>query len=664
MRSGALDANRTKALRNITGRAMWLIAGLSWIISLALAPVPTAAQASPPRSGASGPLAPVTTITPPTPGGSMAVPAARQAKNIAVITIFGEINATTAISVQRRIDQAVTAGANALVFQLDTPGGEVGAVLEICTAIKRSPIANTVAWVNPNAYSGGAIIALACREIVLARGATMGDALPIQVSFGMLNKLPENERQKILAPLLAEVVDSARLRGYDEKLVQGLVTLGVELWMVESTERPGELLFIDRAEYRTLFEKDPTGSAPRLIGASRPMARGSTPPAEPATSPTPAVDAEGNPAAPSGTVPAADAPTAEVDQTTFNPAAPRLAALTREVTDGLDNVTRRPLIDAAQRGKWKLIEHVADGQGVFTFKQGELFDFRLARFASTADGTINNDDELKGFFGATHLARLNQTWSEALVRFLTNTVVRMVLIAVFLLGLFVEMTHPGLVAPGTVAAAALFALIAPPLLIGAANWWPIAAVMLGVVLLFLEILVLPGFGIPGIVGLLALFGGLVGVISPSGLALFPDSPVGQSDVLFGVATVAISGTTSLVAMYFIAKHFGSLPILNKLVLTDRPRGEDDGESMLAAMAPTANGLAVGSIGRALTPLRPSGRIEFGLQIIDVVAETSIINPGEVVRISSVSPFRITVERAAPGTAYNPDSPDGGQGGRS
>jgi membrane-bound serine protease (ClpP class) len=587
----------------------------------------------------------------PTAGGgvSSSVPAARQAGNVAVITIFGEINATTSRSVQRRIEQAAKAGANAIVFELDTPGGEVGAVLEICTAIKRSSVPNTVAWVNPNAYSGGAIIALACREIVIARGATMGDALPVAVSFGMLNKLPENERQKILAPLLAEVVDSARLRGYDEKLVQGLVTLGIELWRIESTANPGEQLFIDRAEFVRLFGVEPKGSTPRLVGAAG---------GPPANAPTPA-----DPAAPAPAN-APSTPAANEDPTAFRPAAPRLEAIAQNVSDGINTASRRPVLTGEQAGRWRLVEHVSDGTGVFTFKQSDLFDFRLAKPASTGDGTVNNDEELKAFFGAAHLVRLNQTWSEALVRFLTNPIVRMVLIAVFLLGLFVEMTQPGLVAPGTVAACALFALIAPPLLIGAADWWPLAAVLVGIALLFLEMLVLPGFGIPGIIGLLALFGGLVGIISPSGLALFPDSPSGRGEVLYSVATVAISGTTSLVGMYFIAKHFGSIPVLNKLVLqTPPPSDEQIGASMLAAMAPSSSdGPAIGTRGVAITPLRPSGRVRIGERIVDVVADLGFIDAGEPVRVVSVESFRIAVERDRSGEGAGGASGSGGSGG--
>ena len=144
-----------------------------------------------------------TPTTAPTPSVASAVPAARQSQNVAVLTIEGPINAMTARAIERRLRAAEDAGADAVVIELDTPGGEVGAVLEICNTIKSSSIPNTVAWIRPDAYSGGAIIALACREIVASDPASMGDALPIQIGPGGLQALPEAERQKILDALSA-----------------------------------------------------------------------------------------------------------------------------------------------------------------------------------------------------------------------------------------------------------------------------------------------------------------------------------------------------------------------------------------------------------------------------------------------------------------------------
>src|SRR5262249_30658715 len=86
-----------------------------------------------------------------------AIPAVRKATNVAIITIKDEITKVTATSVERRMKLAARAGADALVFELDTPGGDLYAALTICSLIKQSGVPNTVAWVNTKAYSAGAV---------------------------------------------------------------------------------------------------------------------------------------------------------------------------------------------------------------------------------------------------------------------------------------------------------------------------------------------------------------------------------------------------------------------------------------------------------------------------------------------------------------------------
>ena len=601
--------------------------------------------------------------------GLTAVPASRAASHVAVITIKGPIGNYTAASVRRRFDDAIKAGADGVVIDLDTPGGEVPAVLNICTTIKQSPIKNVIAWVNPMAYSGGAIIALACREIVVSDAATLGDAAPIiaMPGLGMMPKLGDTERAKALAPLLAEVVESARMRGYDEKLVQGLVTLGVELWLVESAENPGQRLFIDRAEYRLLFGGEPTGSSPRLVGLpDRPKLQTPAAPSSPAGTPADASPApSATPDAPGDKPDAAaskgSAPAEPPMPSRFVPASPSMTpVLTANVSAVLDARSTRPILTAADTGKWKLVEHVSDGNGIFTFKRDDLWRYGLAVKApvaalATYPGTINSDEQLKAFVGASSIGRLDQSGWETAAAFMAHPIVRGLLIVVFLLGLFVEITHPGLILPGSVAAGALVALLAPPLLMGLAAWWAAAAIVTGVSLLVLEILVLPGMGVFGVLGLLLLFGGLVGSFLPTASqGLFPGTGA-QSDLLYGIATVGVSTAVSMVGMYFIGKHFGSLPFLNKLILSSAAGARDDeaGSSLLAAMGPADAPAAVGDMGIALTPLRPSGRVRIGDKHLDVVAESGFIASGDSVRVSSVTAFRIVVEGCVPAAATPP-----------
>lgn len=576
-----------------------------------------------------------------------AVPAARLARNVAVITIEGEIDENTAISVRRRLTLAQRAGADAIVFEIDSPGGEVGAVLTICSQIKSCRV-NTVAWVHPTAFSGGAIIALACREIVTSDPGTLGDALPILRGPILFSQLPEHEQQKLLAPIMAELVDSARHNHYDEFLVQGFASRGVELWLVRNKET-GERLFINRAEYDLLFGSQP-GDGPSALVTAKTISE-----------PLPTVEsaetqnlinewlrkierAGGR----RRNVPST--PMEPSKEAHYVPASPGLSPLGRDVAEGIDQrafysnhdtiASARPVLSSTDRGRWEFVERLSQKDAApFVFKADQLTRFGLAT------ATINSDEQLLAYFGAKNLIRLRPTWSEGLFAFLTNWFVRAVLVVIFLVGLFIEMTHPGVVAPGAIATAAFLALVLPPLIIDLSTWWTLAAMLSGIVLIALEIFVIPGFGVAGVMGLLLLFAGLVGTFVPAG-AFFPDTPGHQSDLVYGVSTLLIALVTSGVIMFFFARHFRSLPVFNRLVLQDPiPSDDQAGDEMFAAMAPAAGSLRVGMTATAITPLRPAGRIQVGDRIIDAVADIGYIPAGAAVKITAVSDFRIGVEPA-------------------
>ncbi|HBS30083.1 MAG TPA: hypothetical protein DEB06_11700, partial [Phycisphaerales bacterium] len=559
------------------------------------------------------------------------MPASRQANNVAVITIKGPIDGVTSMSVRRRMKQAVEGGADAIVFDIDTPGGEVPAVLDICTEIKRSPITNTVAWVNPTAYSGGAIIALACREIVISPAATMGDAAPIAASpLTGIMALPETERQKLLAPLLAEIVDSARRSGYDEMLVQGFVALGAETWLIRD-KVTGEQYFVNESEYRDIFGAPPERGRSHIL--SGPAAEG----------------------APSESGDATPFPT---DTGSFKPALPGLSEETIDAVNlQLQTPATRPVFGPADRDRYELVHYATDGRTLLTLKEGDL---RLYGFTDP-QVTVRNDEDLRRFLGASHLARLDQSWSESLVGFMTQglsgLVIRGLLIVVFLIALFVEMSMPGVGIPGLVALVALGGLVVPPLLLGASTWWAAAAILIGLGLVGLEIFVFPGFGAPGIGGLVLVLAGLVGVFASTG-ELFPGArPGGSADLAWAVTVVLLAVFVAGAGAYVFTRYTHKFPVVGGLILTESQRadGGPAGDELLAAMAPnplsgggTGGPAVIGAVGIACTPLRPSGSAEFGDRLVDVVSEFGFIDSGERVRVVSVSAFRVSVERAAPG----------------
>ena len=593
-------------------------------------PAPTAQPSSTPSPALSNPAV-------------MAVPAHRKAANVAVITIKGEIDgggrfgsSVMATSVQRRIATAARAGADAIVFEIDSPGGELNATLKIAQLIKDSPVQNTVAWVRPRAMSGGAIVALAARELITTDPATFGDAMPIQGGPGGVSAVPRDLLPKILPPLITEIKDSARRHndfagGYvrDEYLLQAIVATDLELWWVKNNAT-GQTIAIDRSEFAMLFPGVDTGGPTRLAAV----------PAAAADRAIPTDPASASPASP-GEVPAGSQQLAAI--------APTVAA------SATLPATQRPLLSEADRGKWTLIDKITDGTGPATFSAIDLAHYNIAANAiRSVDGKavlqpVKTDEDLRNFMGAQNLRRLDSSWSEGLVLLLTHPIARGVLIAIFLISLFAEMSHPGAILPGVISLLALVALLAPPLIIGMASWWEVLAIILGIILLAVEIFVIPGFGIPGVLGLALLFLGLLGTFLPAGSGLFPTSGKGSDELVWGMGIILAAFVTTGFAIYFLAKHFGNLPIMNKLVLNSQT---DVDVATFATTAEVDAPATVGELGVTITPMHPAGRVEItgpeGTpgRVIDAVSEFGFLEPGAKVKVVKVDGIRVAVERIA------------------
>ena len=541
-----------------------------------------------------------------------AVPAYRLANKVAVLTVHGEIDYVTYHSLERRIEQAVNAGADAIVLDIDTLGGRLDATLEICSLLKDPSITppNTVAWIHPKAYSAGTIIALACREIVVAPNATFGDAAPIHgVPLAGIIQMAPTERAKVEMPLLSEVVESARQNHYDENLVQSFVSVGIELWLIEN-EKTGERVVVDRAEYETVFGDAPPQQLTRLTPSAAPGASTVSP---------------------------------KFDTTIRRPPPGEGVSLTPEQIRAQIEFQqqlpspRQPLTEA-DRGHWRLVTQIVSDDRLLIVKQAE------ALFYGLAAATVGDDARMQLFFGASSLVRFEQSWSEHLVRFLTNPIVMGVLIAIFVLCLFIELAAPGVGVFGATAAVALLILIGAPFLAGMAQWWEILLIVLGLLLVLAEIFIIPGFGVAGIAGAICLLLGLIGVFVTD-----HTTPEGQEELWKGVASTLTALFAAAVGIWLISRQLDTSPLFGRLMLKAEvgspKRNAQAPASLLQAMGQPQAALQIGDLGVAATDLRPAGRASFGSRIVDVQSIGRYIDKGTSIRVISVGRYVIEVEEA-------------------
>lgn len=142
---------------------------------------------------------------------------AQEEGSVVVLTFKGVVTPVLQNYLTRGIAHAEAIGAEALVLQLDTPGGSVGTTQEIVQIMASSPVP-VIVYVAPqgaHASSAGTLITLAGHLAGMAPGTTIGAASPVG-SEG--EELPETLRAKVTNTLVKDAQNLARRRG--EKAVE------------------------------------------------------------------------------------------------------------------------------------------------------------------------------------------------------------------------------------------------------------------------------------------------------------------------------------------------------------------------------------------------------------------------------------------------------------
>jgi membrane-bound serine protease (ClpP class) len=289
--------------------------------------------------------------------------------------------------------------------------------------------------------------------------------------------------------------------------------------------------------------------------------------------------------------------------------------------------------DAGKSFEWPRIPFVASGK-LLTLTDRQVADAGMGRVAS-------GRDVIYGDFGwkAPSESTIAASWSEALVGFLTSGMVSTVLLLVGMLGIWIELKTPGFGVPGILGAAALALIFFGHHLAGLAQVPELLLVGVGVALVALEIFVFPGIGIAAILGVVCIAAGLV--LSFQDFVI-PD-PTGapwQVDALqSSVGRILISFLGAGVGLMAALRFLPTVPLFRKLVHGAAIAG--------GAPMPKEEAGLEGRRGRAVTPLKPGGKIDVEGRILDVVAEGEFVESGDPVEILRIEGMRVVVGRRKP-----------------
>jgi membrane-bound serine protease (ClpP class) len=169
---------------------------------------------------------------------SAAAPAApAQTPVVYRIAVSGVVENGLAPYVARSIREAEAAGASAAYLDIDTPGGRIDAAERIADVVRGARIP-VYAFVNPRAYSAGALIALSTKAIYMRPGAVLGAATPVD---GQGVKASE----KMVSALRAQFRALAEARGLEPRVAEAMVD---ERVAVPELDTPDQLLTLSTNE--------------------------------------------------------------------------------------------------------------------------------------------------------------------------------------------------------------------------------------------------------------------------------------------------------------------------------------------------------------------------------------------------------------------------------
>jgi len=246
---------------------------------------------------------------------------------------------------------------------------------------------------------------------------------------------------------------------------------------------------------------------------------------------------------------------------------------------------------------------------------------------------------------------LKTLWSEEMVRWVNSPAVMGVLVMLALLGVYIEFQKPGLMLPGLVAAVCFVIIIGSKYLVGLANWVEILIFLIGVLLLMVEIFVLPGFGIAGVLGAVCILAGLFGMLikNPPDRAPWPQTPL-DWQLFEGEVWGLLFGFIGFILLaLLLPRYLPKIPVVRRLVLKPpdvtvmQPSAAIAGQSMESFVQPPVQ---EGMKGITISQLRPAGKANFGGRRFDVVSRGELIEANKEIMVVLVEGNRIVVRETS------------------
>jgi len=289
----------------------------------------------------------------------------------------------------------------------------------------------------------------------------------------------------------------------------------------------------------------------------------------------------------------------------------------------------------------EIAESMVDTAGVLSLTPKEAIKVGYCEgIAETVEEVINKVTPDKSF--VIKNMEDDMTWLDKLIQILLNPLLQSIFMMMIVGGIFVEIRTPGIGLPLVTAIVGALLYFAPLYVEQLAVSWEILLFVVGLVLIALEIFVIPGFGVAGISGIVAVVASLAFAMIDNTDLLRWDGTINLQPLLRPVALVIFSLTAAVFGSVWLVRRLYSTRSFDAIALRQEMKAEEGFTGVVSGLE-----YLIGEELTVFADLKPAGKVRTadGRVYEAILAFGGYAEKGSHVRVIRTEQGRLYCEKA-------------------
>ena len=233
------------------------------------------------------------------------------------------------------------------------------------------------------------------------------------------------------------------------------------------------------------------------------------------------------------------------------------------------------------------------------------------------------------------------TWLDKLIQFLLHPLLQSIFMMMIVGGIFVEIRTPGIGLPLLTAVVGALLYFAPAYMVNLLSNWELLLFIAGLILLAMEIFVIPGFGVCGILGIIAVVLALAFGMVDNADFYEIDGTFTLTPLLRPICIVTVSAASAIFGGVWLVRRLYTTRSFDYIALREEMSASEGYSGVVMGLE-----VLIGKDVTVLNDLKPSGKVRSGDgRIYEAVLQTGgYASKGEVLKVVAAEQGRLYCEK--------------------